>query len=94
MTVPVEEWKERAACADLTLEESERIFFGVGAAQLEGARMCAGCPVWAECRDYADAFESGINRTFGVWGGEVASERVERRRAARNGGGDVVALAG
>lgn len=93
MTVPVEEWKERAACADLTLEESDRIFFGHGAAQAEGVSMCRGCPVVAECRAYADSFEeASIKRVVGVWGGEYPAERIARRRAER--GGDVVALAG
>jgi WhiB family redox-sensing transcriptional regulator len=41
-------------------------------------RICADCPVKAECREYALA----QGEQFGIWGGLTAGERQRRRRAA------------
>jgi hypothetical protein len=51
-------------------------------AEQEAALWCWGCPVLAECREYALRWES-----FGVWGGMTEHQRrevnAERRRKAR-----------
>lgn len=72
------EWSDRAACLGADAEQ----FFPVGAgaaASWETAaakRICAGCDVVAECREYALA----TRQTFGVWGG---LDEEERRVLAR-----------
>ena len=73
-------WTVDAACrfADDT------IFFGTrGASSLPAKRVCAGCPVRAECLEFALT-----NREeFGIWGGMTSKERhreIRRRRDAGN----------
>src|SRR3954469_15421360 len=67
------EWSDRAACLSAEPEQ----FFPVGgaaAATWEAAmakRVCAGCEVVVECRDYALA----TSQPFGVWGGLDEEER-------------------
>lgn len=67
------EWMERAACRAL---EPGEFFPSDGSGVAEAQRVCARCPVAAECLEYA--LEYRIEH--GVWGG--ASER-ERRRILR-----------
>ncbi|MFD6153385.1 WhiB family transcriptional regulator [Streptomyces sp. NPDC060243] len=75
------EWMHRAACTDTDPE----LFFpvsteGPGAVQREEAkRVCAGCPVRAECLEYA--LESKQNS--GVWGGLDERERAALHRGRR-----------
>ncbi|UCG41060.1 MAG: WhiB family transcriptional regulator [Acidimicrobiia bacterium] len=68
-------WRLEAACADLTSEE----FFLAGD-DLEGMRraqaVCAGCPVKAECLEFALA----SNQSLGIWGGTTPNERRRLRR--------------
>lgn len=67
------EWSDRAACLGADAEQ----FFPVGAgaaASWETAaakKICAGCTVVDECRDYA----LRTRQTFGVWGGLDEEER-------------------
>ena len=70
------EWAADALCAQT---DPELFFPEKGGATWEARRVCAGCPVRAECLDYALAHDE----RFGVWGGE--SER-SRRRLKRAGG--------
>ncbi len=59
-------WTELAAC----IGQPTEVFFpdhGNGAA--EAKRICATCPVTAQCR------EAGANESYGVWGGEDLSAR-------------------
>ena len=69
------EWSDRAACLSAEPEQ----FFpvgGVAAASWESAlakRVCAGCDVLVECRDYA----LETRQPFGVWGGLDEQERRE-----------------
>lgn len=54
----------------------------VGGDPTAAQRLCAGCPVQAECRDEGRRF-----RAHGIWGGE--SERGRRRAGyAPNAGHD------
>lgn len=78
------EWIRHAACTRTDPE----LFFPVSAEgagdhqRRRAARVCAGCPVRAQCLDYA--LESG--QRAGVWGGLDERERaaLRRRRAARH----------
>ena len=77
------EWQESAACRDY----DSALFFesdnerGELRARREKAakRVCAACPVQAECLRFA---ESGPEM-FGVWGGTTQRERTSRRRRRR-----------
>jgi hypothetical protein len=72
------DWRDDAACARTDPE----LFFPQGqpttAAAMEEAakRICAGCPVRAECLEYA--LETGQHT--GVWGGCTESERRQLAR--------------
>ncbi|WP_370366306.1 WhiB family transcriptional regulator [Catenulispora sp. GP43] len=80
------EWQEQAACRDY----DSRLFFEPDherphariRREQEAKKICAACPVQAECLRFA---ESGSGE-FGVWGGTTQRERVSaRRRRRRNG---------
>ena len=64
------EWAADALCAQT---DPELFFPERGGATWEARRVCAGCPVRAECLDYALLHDE----RFGIWGGE--SERSRRR---------------
>lgn len=72
------DWRASAAC----LSADPDLFFPVGSAgtaldQVRDAkRVCAGCPVLADCLEWALA-AGGLE---GVWGGLTAEERSARRR--------------
>ncbi|MDQ0687748.1 WhiB family redox-sensing transcriptional regulator [Streptomyces achromogenes] len=74
------EWLRVAACVG----EDPEMFFPVGTAgpalrEAEAAkRVCARCPVSAECLSYA----LGSGQTSGVWGGTGEQERVALLRTA------------
>ena len=67
-------WAVDAACADA----DPAVFFpDHGRPATQAKQMCAGCPVRAECLDFA--LES--HERFGIWGGLTDKERrVEARR--------------
>ena len=68
-------WHERAACRGMDVE----VFFPEAGGQLQAEaakRVCARCPVTAEC--LADALKSGL--AHGVWGGMSARERKRMTR--------------
>ncbi len=66
-------WMLDARCLDA---DPEAFFPEKGGSTREAKRICAGCPVRAECLEYALEHDE----RFGIWGG--LSER-ERRRAKR-----------
>ena len=73
-------WRRAAACRDLDTE----VFFPLSEADAGPAKaVCAGCPVRAECLEFALATRQGD----GVWGGLTETERRRlgrrRREAAR-----------
>ncbi|RZQ60536.1 WhiB family transcriptional regulator [Amycolatopsis suaedae] len=76
-----ENWRNRAACRDIDPE----LFFpltdmGPGARQVAQAKsICAGCPVRAQCLDYA--LDNGLDH--GVFGGTTQRERRVLQRRAR-----------
>lgn len=65
------EWRELAACRGMDPE----VFLPAGPAQARRAiKVCATCPVTAECLEHA--FECG---EIGVWGGTTFQERKRMR---------------
>lgn len=69
------EWFARAACRGTNPE----LFFvdrQHTADAVHAKRICATCPVRAECLDYALV----SNERFGVWGGCSVDERIALRR--------------
>ncbi|QMU69868.1 WhiB family transcriptional regulator [Streptacidiphilus sp. P02-A3a] len=79
-------WQEQAACA----RAERRLFFHPAgergrtfeARERAAKRVCASCPVLAQCREYA--IQS--RERYGVWGGLSEDERaalLRRRRTAR-----------
>lgn len=63
-------WRDQAACKGLTnLFYTER-----GEPSVQAKRVCARCPVQAECR------EAGMAEHFGIWGGLSEQERRQERR--------------
>lgn len=71
-------WRLEAACRGLVFEENSfDKFFPDPERNNQGAKaVCAGCPVSAECLDYA----MRNNITEGTWGGLTAHERLKLRR--------------
>lgn len=74
------DWRSAGACQ----QEDPDIFFpmskGPGLVQLQRAKaVCAGCPVRAECLEFAVR----TVQDHGVWGGTSEDERRALRRARR-----------
>jgi WhiB family redox-sensing transcriptional regulator len=71
-----EAWRDRAACEGIGLE----VFFsgGPGESLGDAKKVCRGCEVQQECREYALA-----NAPYGVWGGMSPLER-KQESARRN----------
>ena len=68
-------WRLDALCAET---DPEAFFPEKGGSTREAKRVCTGCPVRAECLEFALANDE----RFGIWGG--LSERERRRvRLAR-----------
>jgi WhiB family transcriptional regulator, redox-sensing transcriptional regulator len=77
-------WHADAACADMEVEESDRLFFcGQGQARLanQAREICAVCIVRAEC--LAFALENPEASEYGIWGGLSPSQRRRLRGLAR-----------
>ena len=68
-----DQWQDRALCAQT---DPEAFFPEKGGSTREAKKICLGCDVRKECREYALAHDE----RFGIWGG--LSER-ERRRLKR-----------
>lgn len=73
--MPDRDWMIKAACRgydpenwfpeDLPPRDRRR-------AVLAAKRICQSCPVYDECSEYADAY----NTTYGIWGGERRTIRI------------------
>jgi WhiB family transcriptional regulator, redox-sensing transcriptional regulator len=82
-------WQEYAACADLPIEQADRIFFpNVGQTGDEARAICATCPVIAKCRSYALSFSIAA-LPDGIFAGlsvrqrqRIKHEQPEGRRSA------------
>lgn len=76
-------WRTRAACRDLTPQESDRIFYpGIGQSANEAKAICSRCPVQQQCLE--ESFRTAQTRAYGVFGGLTVEERqrLRRRRAS------------
>jgi WhiB family redox-sensing transcriptional regulator len=71
------DWREEAECVHHAAEVD--FFPERGASVREAKAVCAGCPVRAECLEYAMQF----NHLSGVWGGLSERERRQLRRRRR-----------
>lgn len=69
------EWMELGSCRGSNAD----VFFPGKGSDVEAKRICAGCPVRVECREY------GIvnNEKHGVWGGLNREDRRIERRTRR-----------
>ena len=65
-----EAWRQDALCAET---DPEAFFPEKGGSTRDAKRVCSGCPVRAQCLDFALANDE----RFGIWGG--LSERERRR---------------
>jgi WhiB family transcriptional regulator, redox-sensing transcriptional regulator len=68
-------WMDEALCAET---DPEAFFPERGGSTREAKRVCNGCPVRAECLEYALTNDE----RFGVWGGLSERERRRLRRRA------------
>lgn len=66
--VPEDDWTEQALCAQT---DPESFFPEKGGSTREAKKVCASCPVRAECLDHALEHEE----RFGIWGGLSERER-------------------
>lgn len=80
-------WRDLAACID-----SEAVFFPERGQSAEPAKaVCRGCPVAAECLEFALV----TGEQHGIWGGKSERQRRVLRRqrgiavASEDGGNDV-----
>jgi WhiB family redox-sensing transcriptional regulator len=69
------QWSEGAVCAQT---DPEVFYPDKGGSTTAAKRICRGCPVMAECLQYA----VDNRETFGVWGGLSPRERQALRGAA------------
>lgn len=79
------DWRADAACRDY---ERRHVFFpgrgGLTQSDVHEARaVCAGCPVKAECLDYALRHHERL----GVWGGTTEKQRRPLMRLRRDEAG-------
>jgi WhiB family redox-sensing transcriptional regulator len=79
-----------AACDDLSIEESDRIFFPGKGGNAKAARLiCSGCTVKDDC--LAFALERPQEASDGIWGGTTPEERKAlRKQYGRTAGAYVV----
>ena len=68
-------WRDDALCAQT---DPEAFFPEKGGSTREAKKICAGCPVRAECLESALANDE----RFGIWGGLSERERRRLRRSA------------
>lgn len=71
---------EDAACAALPVDEMDRVFFATNPALIDKAkRICAECPIKAQCLEAALSDERGVaaDMRFGVFAGTTPTERAE-----------------
>jgi WhiB family transcriptional regulator, redox-sensing transcriptional regulator len=71
----VQSWRDLALCLEV---DPELFFPAPGENPHPARRVCAQCPVSAQCLDYAIS----TGQRFGVWGGLTPEERREARQEA------------
>ena len=75
MQIDQPDWVEHARCLDA---DPETFFPEKGGSTREAKRICASCPVQAECLEHALVNDE----RFGIWGGLSERERRRLRRVA------------
>ncbi len=68
-----EAWRDEALCREV---DAELFFPERGGSVREAKRVCASCPVRAECLDWAITHD----QRYGVWGGLTPNERMQLHR--------------
>lgn len=64
-------WRQNAACRNLSLEEIDRIFFlEKGGSTKRAKEICGSCKVRKQCLDFAIYYNES-----GIWGGMSPNER-------------------
>jgi WhiB family redox-sensing transcriptional regulator len=70
-------WQAEAVCAALDEQMADALFFPQRGESTKAARaLCSGCPVRAECLEYA----LQNREQFGIWGGTSERERRMLRK--------------
>ncbi|MFB6813071.1 WhiB family transcriptional regulator [Streptomyces sp. NPDC056347] len=85
-------WMDSALCAQTDPE----IWFpeGSGASSRAAQRVCATCPVIAECGEHAQQVEDASEgRRYGAWAGLTASARTRQAPARDHRDRQILALA-
>jgi WhiB family redox-sensing transcriptional regulator len=70
-----DDWTDRALCAQT---DPEAFYPEKGGSTREAKKVCASCPVAAECLAYALANDE----RFGIWGGKSERERRALKKKA------------
>jgi hypothetical protein len=81
---PDVDWMLSAACAELEVRESDRLFFcGRGQRRLadQAGAICACCEVGGECLELA--LRNPDETEFGVWGGTTPGQSWRLRGRSR-----------
>ncbi|HEY7821642.1 MAG TPA: WhiB family transcriptional regulator [Acidimicrobiia bacterium] len=71
-------WRDRAACAGM---DTELFVHDYDRPKPEAVAVCAGCPVQAECAQYAVDLPGHRRAVVGTWGGQH-NEAIWRQRIA------------
>jgi WhiB family redox-sensing transcriptional regulator len=80
IALPPGRWAERALCAQADPDAWFPDRGGCGQARL-AKRVCAACPVQAECLEYAmSGADTWGGIATGIWGGTTPQERDQLRR--------------
>jgi WhiB family redox-sensing transcriptional regulator len=80
LTIP-ESWAEQALCGQA---DPDAWFPEQGRTAAIARRICAACPVRANCLDYAlSGADTWGGITTGIWGGTTPRERAVLRRARK-----------
>jgi WhiB family transcriptional regulator, redox-sensing transcriptional regulator len=74
-------WAEQAQCAQA---DPDAWFPGKGETAAVAKRICAACPVRAQCLDYAlSGADTWGGIATGIWGGTTPRERTLLRRSRK-----------
>ncbi len=76
-----DDWRAQALCAALPVGQADAMFFPKRGESSAAAKLiCSGCPVRAECLDFALGDVDACR--YGIWGGTSGKERSGRREWA------------
>lgn len=73
------DWMDSALCAQTDAELFHAEGSGSGSGYSDGKKVCARCPVTAQCATFAQHVEGDIahNRRYGLWGGQLPRRRAQ-----------------